>query len=105
MDTSDAVARLGATMAKVEKRAQANIADARATRDEFKAISDNGDAPPLLTSKFYGRLVALTQTYAADLLELHHQMTEEAKARDIDVPPAAPSDDDEEIGILSGGGR
>lgn len=104
MQTNEAVASIAEVMADMERRAHANAKAARQAKDAFKAISDNDDAPPLLTSKHYARLVALTAAHAAELLALHNDMTEDAKALGIDVPPAS-SDDDGDIGVLSGGGR
>jgi len=104
MNTHNAVEKIANTMAEIERRNALNARDARNLRDEFKAISENGDAPPLLTSALYARLVALTATAGADVLELHHQMTEHAKVLNIDVPPAQETQEGE-IGILGGGGR
>ena len=102
--TNDAVQNIANTLAEMERKAHANVRDARQTRDDFKAISENGDASPLLTSKHHAALVAISTDYAASLLDLHYRMTEDAKALGIDIPDAqeTPGDD---IGILSGGGR
>lgn len=102
--THDAVQNIANELAEMERRAHKNAADARDLRDDFKAISTNGDAPPLMTSKYYAELVAITTANAAALLDLHHRMTEDAKALGIDVPPAQETEGDG-IGILSGGGR
>lgn len=102
--TPDAVQSIADTLADMERKAQANVRDARQTRDDFKAISENGSAPPLLTSKYHAELVAITTDGAARLLDLHHRMTEDAKVLGIDVPPATETGGDD-IGILSGGGR
>lgn len=105
MDTHDAVQTIANVFAAAEKRNSQTAKAVRALRDEFKAISDNGDAGSLLTSAFYAKAVAVTATSAAMLLELHQQMTDAAVELGIDVPPAVPGEDDDDIGILSGGGR
>lgn len=103
METNDAVQGIADKMAACEGRAWTNVQAARGLKDEFKAIADNGDAPSLLVSQYHARLVAITSAHAADLLELHHKMTESAKELGIDLPDAVPTEG--EVGILSGGGR
>lgn len=104
MNTSDAVEYIANVMATLEERAVKNAKQARELRDEFKAISENGDVPPLKTSAYYAELVAITASYQAALLDLHDRMTETAKLYNVDVPPAQETQGGE-VGILSGGGR
>jgi hypothetical protein len=104
MTTHTAVQNIASMLAEMERRSHKNAHDARGLRDDFKEISDNGDAPPMMTSKYYAELVAITASNAAAILDLHHRMTEDAKVLNIDVPPAQETQGDD-IGILSGGGR
>lgn len=103
--TTDAVQSIANELADMERRASKSVARARSLRADWKAISDNGDGPVLLTSKYHAELVALTTGHSAALLDLHHRMTEDAKQFGIDLPPVTAGDDDGEIGIFSGGGR
>lgn len=103
MTTADSVQHIADELAEIEKRLHKNARDALDLRERFKEISENGDAPPLLTSKYWSELVAITASGAAAVLDLHHRMTEDAKRLGIDIPDATPVDDG--IGILSGGGR
>jgi hypothetical protein len=102
--THDAVEKIANTLAAIERNNAQNAKLARGLADEFKAISENGDASPLLTSARYAEIVALTSGAASAVLTYHHQVTEDAKALNIDVPPAQETQEGE-IGILSGGGR
>lgn len=102
--THDAVENIANTLAEIEKRNALNAKDARSLRDDLKAISENGDASPLLTSARYAELVALTSAASAAVLAFHLKVTEEAKALNIDVPPAQETQEGD-FGILSGGGR
>ena len=103
MNTEDAVQTIADTMAELERRAWANVRDARALKAEFKAVSDNGSAPVMKVSKFHAELVAMVTSHSAALLDLHDRMTDVAKEYGIDLPPTQPGEG--EIGILSGGGR
>lgn len=102
--TPTAVQAIADFMASAEKRAHLNVKSARDLRDDFKAISENGDVPTLKVSALHAELVALTTGYAASLLSLHDRMTDVAKLYNVDVPPAQETQG-EDIGILSGGGR
>lgn len=103
MTTTESVQAIADFMADAEKRAWLNLKGSRDLRADFKTISDDGSAPVLMTSKYHAELVAMTAAHSAQLLDLHHRMTEDAKMRGIDIPPATPTEG--EVGVLGGGDR
>ncbi len=103
MTSTEAVQTIATAIAKIEKRNRQNIKDARDLRAAFKAVSDNGDLPPGVTSAHYARLTANLAEAAARMLEHHVEMTGLAQMAGIDMPPLEADEDDGEIGILSGG--
>lgn len=103
--TTENVQNIATAMAAIEKRASHSIKDARSLRADFLAISSGSDVPVLLASKYHAELVALATAHAADVLDLHYRMTEDAKAYGIDVPALPGSEDDGEVVILGGGDR
>ncbi len=103
MTSTEAVQTIATALAKIEKRNRQNIGDARELRAAFKAVSDNGDISPGVTSANYARLIANLAEAAARMLEHHAEMTGIAQHVGIDMPPLGADEDDGEIGILSGG--
>ncbi len=102
--TTENVQNIANFMAEAERRAWLNVKGSRDLRPDFKTISEEGSAPVLLTSKYHAELVALTCAHSAQLLDLHHCMTEDAKALGIDMPPAEETEGGD-IGVLGGGDR
>ena len=107
MTTSVSVQTIASAMADIERRIRQSVKDARQLRPHFKAIADDPGAgvTQLLASRYHGRLVAILSTVSADIIDLHHEMVEDAKARGIDMPPIDEPEDDGEIGIMGGGDR
>jgi len=101
MTVQSAVQTIADKLADAEKHAAQAVKDFRQLRDEFAEIASGVPGTGLLTAKLHAQLVALATGYGADLLSLHHEMTEHAKALGIDIPDAAPAEG--EIGIMSGG--
>jgi hypothetical protein len=103
MTSTEAVQTIATALAAIEKRNRQNIRDGRELRAAFKAVSDNGDLSPGVTSANYARLTANLAAAAARMLEHHADMTSLAQMAGIDMPPLEADEDDGEIGILSGG--
>ncbi len=103
MTVESAVQTIADKMGEAESRASMTINMFRNLRDEFGEIAQGVPGTSLLAPKFHTRLVALATTFGADLLQIHYEMTEEAKRLGIDIPSAPPGEG--EIGIFSGGGR
>lgn len=98
--TEEAVSAIVALFADIE-----NLADqAKAKLDEIVPhlvqINANGDAGALITDAMALRSQALGLSFVADVRALHSDMTEAAKARDIDVPPPSTQ---KSVHPLSGG--
>lgn len=95
-------------MANIEGLVRRALRQGRGLRDDFKAIAadDDNGITTLLASKHHARLIAILTNTTAELLDLHQQMVDDAADYGVDdMPPVADPDDDDEIGILSGGGR
>lgn len=107
MPTSvEAVGKIAAVYAGIEREQRKAIKAVRALKDEYQAIHDNGDAGALISMKAFAELDALVTGQYADTLALHHAQTIEAQARGIDAGPMPATDpNDGGVAPLSGGGR
>lgn len=99
--TDTPVQKIANFMAKAEQRSRQNVAGARALKDEFAAVTG---VPELTRGMLFSKLDALNTNYAADLLELHRQMTDAALNHGVDVPPVGENDGDGVMTPMGGGG-
>lgn len=104
--THDAVQAIANHLADAEKRDRKNIVGGRRLKDDFQAISDNGNAPVLTTSSLFLELDALNTRQAAERLAFHRKITDKALELGIDVPPTEDDDgEDGGVAVMGGGDR
>lgn len=103
MSVKQAVQKIADAFADAEKRDRETLKDFRDLRGAFKVIKDAGHIGAIRALAAAAELEALAARHKAEKLVLHHQLTEEAKALDIDIPQA-PSDEGE-IVVMGGGDR
>lgn len=85
--TSEAVQAIATFYADLEKAQRKAITKARALRDKYQAIHDNGDAGAMATMAAFANLDALVTSQYSETLALHRDQTLEAQSLDIDVGP------------------
>lgn len=103
--STEAVAKIAAVYAEIEKGQRQAIKAVRKLRDEYQAIHENGDAGALLTMAAFAEMDALVTGQYAQTLALHHRQTLEAQGRGIDAGPMPTHSDDGMVSPMSGGGR
>jgi hypothetical protein len=101
MDTPEAVARIAAILANAEDASDEISTEFAEIPSLLKSIYDNGDGGYLVTRSLATAAEALIADFRAGLFELHRNMTLEADAAGVDVPPPAAKG----AQPLSGGGR
>lgn len=103
MTVTQAVQQIVDAFDNAEKRDRQTHKDFRDLRGALKVIKDAGHIGAIRALAAAAELEAVAARHKAEKLELHHRLTEEAKALGIDIP-AAPSDDGE-IVVMGGGDR
>jgi len=103
MNTNEAVLNIANTLAEAERRDRHTVKEGRALKDDFKSISENGDAGNLLTTSLFATMDAMNTRHAAERLSFHQELTSIAQSLDIDVPPTGEAGGGEDFGARSGG--